>query len=153
MTLAPCLDGYTHGFPIARHVPTAHAIVAASLDTDDPKRWAAILDVWGAYESGNADADAAGGCPGVPIGTLCKRSQGARYCGPWMVSCDRVPIGATLVDHARIAIQRFKESARYCPAFPFGIYSGVGCHAWSVVDLRVDVIRREMSAPFPEETE
>lgn len=153
MALAPCLDGYTHGLPIARRVPNAQAIARQSVTTEDPKRWAALLDVWGAYESGNADASAAGGCPGVPIGTLCKREHGARYCSPWMISCERVPVGSTLDDEARIAIAVFRESAAACPSHPFGFYAGVGCHAWRVVDLRVDLIRRELSVPLQENAE
>jgi len=108
--------------------------------------------VWGAYESGNGPSTIAGGCPGVPVGTPCRRDQGARYCSPWMILCSRVPTSATLLDQARIAIAIFKESALACPDFPFGQYSGFGCHRSTLVDLRVAAIRREAATPIPTET-
>ena len=147
------LDGYTHGAPIPRHERNVFAIANVVVGESDPKFWAVVLDVWGAYESGNGDANIAGGCPGVRVGTPCRRDQGAHYCGPWMVECSRVPRGATLVDEARIAIREFKASALACPEFPFGVYSGVGCRRWSVVDLRLAAIRREHASPMPTETE
>jgi hypothetical protein len=153
LALPSLLDGYDHGAPIRRHEVNALAIANATVETDSPKFWAAVLDVWSAYESGNGDARVAGGCPGVPIGTTCRRDQGARYCSPWMIACARVPSSATLLDEARIAIAVFKESASVCPDFPFGQYAGVGCHRWSVVDLRVAAIRREHAVPFPNEVQ
>lgn len=145
------LDGYTHGAAIARHERNVFAIANAAISESDPKFWAVVLDVWGAHESGNGDANIGGGCPGVRVGTPCRREQHARYCGPWMVECARVPVGSTLLDEARIAIREFKNSALACPEFPFGQYSGVGCHRWSVVDLRLAEIRREYASPFPTE--
>jgi hypothetical protein len=145
------LDGYTHGAPIARHERNVFAIANAAIETERPKFWAALLDVWGAYESGNADANVGGGCPGVHVGTPCRRDQGARYCGPWMVTCSRVPAGSTLLDEARIAIRMFRESALACPSFPFGQYAGVGCRQWDVVDLRLALVRRAHSIPLPPE--
>lgn len=151
LAMPPLLDGYTHGAPIPRHERNVFAIANVAVGEDDPKFWAVVLDVWGAYESGNGDASIAGGCPGVRVGTPCRREQGARYCGPWMVACSRVPVGSTLVDEARIAIREFKASALACPEFPFGQYSGVGCHAHPLVSARLVAIRREHSFPFPTE--
>src|SRR5208337_2443403 len=114
---------------IPRRADTVDAIAEAASLRRAPKYWAAVLDVWSALETSNAGADAAGGCPGVPIGHLCRRDQGARYCTPWMLLCSRVPITATLREMAVLALTMFDESRAACPAFPFGRFVGVGCHS------------------------
>ena len=138
LALPSLLDGYTRGAPIRRHDVNTLAIANASIETDSPKFWAAVLDVWSAYESGNGDAHIAGGCPGVPVGTPCRRDQGARYCSPWMIACARVPSSATLLDEARIAIavlQRVRE--RVSRFFLSGSMRASVVTVWAVVDLRV----------------
>lgn len=134
-----------HGAAIARDVDSANAIAIAAADTRDPKRTAAKLDVFDALETHYGPADVAGGCPGVRPGTPCKREQHARYCSPWMILCSRVPVGATLVECARIAIDVLEESRAFCPAFPFGRYIGVGCHSSPLADMRAALIDREVS--------
>jgi len=130
-------------FAIPRRADTSVAIVEAASSRRFPKYWASVLDVWSALETRNAGADAAGVCPGVPRGHLCRREQGARYCSPWMLLCARVPVGATLREMARLALTMFDESRAACPAFPFGRFVGVGCHPSALVDFRLHIVARE----------
>ena len=134
-----------HGAPIARDVNHAIAIAQAASETRDPKRAAAELDVFAALETNYGAADVAGGCPRVRPGTTCARSNGAKYCSPWMMLCSLVPIGSTLLDEARIAIRLFDESARVCPRFPLSRFVGVGCHASAIASQRAAMIEREAS--------
>lgn len=149
MSLPALHDG--NGADIPRHDRVATVIANVAAQTDRPQFWASILDVWAAYESGYGDATAAGGCPGVPIGVLCPRSHGARYCGPWMTECRRVPLAATLGDQARIAITMMRESFVACPDFPFAQYDGfvsrggVDCRFHALDAFRRDAVRREMA--------
>lgn len=160
LAMALLRDG--NGAPIPRHEEWTRtvanvAIVATSpvlpgfSDTDRARFWMVLLDVWGAYESGYGGATFAGGCPGVPNGTPCRRDQGARYCGPWGQSCNRVPRGSTLSDLARIAIRVFGESFAMCPEFPLSIYSAGDCRRHRLVDWRLTFVRREYATPFPSE--
>jgi len=122
-----------------------YAISLAASHTPAPRYWAAVLDVWGFGETGRADELAAGGCPGVPIGVLCSREQGARYCSPWMVRCELVPVGSGLVEQAAIALETFKASAAACPSHPFGRFAGVGCHASTLVNRRNAAVARALA--------
>lgn len=126
-----------------RRVNTAIAIAEAASETESPQWFAAVLDVWAAGESRYSDdAAISGGCAGVAIGTPC---SGGMYVGPWMVQRALVPSHATLVDEARIVIGLFRESARECAAWPFGLYSGFGCHQAALVDARVLLVVRELA--------
>lgn len=147
LALAPLLDGYTHGLPIRRKPALMIVIADVANRTPNPKWWAGVLDVWAAHETGYGDADAAGGCPNVPIGTLCKRSEGAKYCTPWMIECARVPVNATLHEMAEIALKYFGQSQRACPQFPFSMYSGFGCARAKLVDARMNEVSREFLTP------
>src|SRR5208337_1487070 len=109
---------------IPRRADTVDAIAEAASLRRAPRYWAAVLDVMSACETGNAGPDAAGGCPGVPLGKLCRREDGARYCGPWMVRCELVPVGSTLREQAKIALRLLEASARWCPAHPLALYAG-----------------------------
>ncbi|HEY1956730.1 MAG TPA: hypothetical protein VGH28_14015 [Polyangiaceae bacterium] len=147
--LAMLHDGTALHAPIARLADVVDAIASAALRTEDPARWAAILDVWGGYETaygGGLGALAAGGCPGTPIGTLCSRDRGAKFCGPWMTSCGRVPRGATLEDEAAIAIAMFRESFAACAAFPFSFYAAGDCASHDVVTFRIPIVAAETAA-------
>lgn len=128
---------------IPRRADTVAAIAVAAAPRHRPKYWASVLDVWSALETRNAGVDAAGGCPGVPIGHLCRRDQGARYCSPWMLLCSRVPVGATLLDMARLALTMFDESRAACHTFPFGRFVGVGCHPSTLVNVRLTLVEHE----------
>lgn len=124
-----------------RRINTAVAIAVAADETDCPRFWAAILDTWAAEETRYSDdPNISGGCPGVPIGTFCE----GRYVGPFMIQRALVT-ERTLAAEARLAIALFRESARECPAFPFGLFSGVGCKRSALVDGRIDLVMREMA--------
>jgi len=130
---------------IPRSIDVAIAISRAAADTNEPKRWAARLDVFAAFETHYGDANVAGGCPGVRSGTPCKREQGAHYCSPFMILCSRIPIGSTLEEEARIAIIIFEESRAVCPSHPLGRFVGVGCRASELAARRQSWIDRETS--------
>jgi hypothetical protein len=148
MSLAFLLDASSPPLPIRRPSTHALAIANAVASTDKPQFWAAVLDVWAAFESGYGPTTIAGGCPGVPVGTPCKRDDGAESCGPWMVACSRVPRTATLAEQAKIALDVMRASFDACPEHPFGIYAGGKCQKYRVVDFRVARIRAELAVPL-----
>jgi hypothetical protein len=133
-----------HGHPIARRRELATTIADVSITKRDPMRWAARLDVFAAFETRYAGVDAAGGCPGVRIGTLCRRDDGARYCSPWMIRCELVPVGATLLEQTRIAIKLLEESRVACPAHPYSRFVGVRCGRSAIEDFRIAAIEQEL---------
>ena len=137
------LDG--HGAPIPRRAEVVDAIAVAAAETCSPKWWAALLDVWAAYESGYRDIG--GGCDGVAIGTACDRAR-AKYVSPWMLSRGRVPRDATIVDEARVAIAMFRESFAACPAHPYSFFAAGDCREHRVVDFRLQFVRRELAQPI-----
>lgn len=136
-----------NGAPIPRLEPVVEAIAIAAAETCEPAWWAALLDVWAAYESGYRDIG--GGCPGTPIGVACPRDR-APYVSPWMLSRGRVPRGATIVDDARIAIVMFRESFVACPAHPYSFFAAGDCQHHRVVDFRMQFVRAELAVPMPE---
>lgn len=137
--------------PIPRREAFARAVATAAAESSAPQYWASVLDVFGTYETAGAiDPSVAGDCPGVPQGTFCKREQGAKTCGPFMVLCSLVPVGSTLVETARIAIRVLERSATACPTFPFGMYAGGQCQSYEVTTFRLGKIREELTHPLPD---
>ena len=146
----------TNGAPIERNFAVATSIanaVASSCiygDRCDVATRAAILDVWGAFETGYQDIG--GACPGVDAGVACDKAH-AVTCGPFMTECKRARRTDDLDGEAWLALDMFDESFQACGAkaraehdevIAFGLYAGGKCDAFGVVRFRLRWVRKEL---------
>lgn len=140
VSLTPLADHTEMHLPIARKPAVMAAIALAVASESDPAHYAAVLDVWGAYETGYRD-DIAGGCPGVEPGTSCPRELSATA-GAWMTLTWRTP--RDVEGQARVALAMFHESERACPDFAFAIYASGQCRHLDLVDDRLRHVDEEL---------
>lgn len=140
------LDG--HRWPIPRPISAAAIIAKVAAETEDPKFFAALLDVQAAKESGYR-ADAAGDCPGMRAGDpKCTRALGAKSCGAYQTPCAETPENAEA--QTRLALAYIRRSYAACPAHPLSVYGTGRCDTrWG--DDRVALARAAANTPTPKE--
>jgi hypothetical protein len=145
LALPPILDG-AHA-PIARPARAAETIATVAAETEDPRFFAAALDVFAAHESGYRPR-AAGDCPGLRAGDpTCARELGARSCGAWQTPCDVTSKDPT--EQARQWVAILRRSRAACPAHPFAVLATGRCIAWGA--SREAEIARALEIPLPAE--
>jgi hypothetical protein len=102
------VDGHAHGIPRPRGAATVIAQVAA--ETDDPKRYAAILDVLAAHESAYRT--------GVT-------GDSGRSCGAYQTPCARTPPDG--LGQTRLALAILHQAERTCTEHPIWAYASGRC--------------------------
>ncbi len=127
------LDG--HGAPIPRPPAIVEVIAEAAVVTDNPRMWAATLDVMSGHESAYRP-DAAGDCPGMrPGDPHCTRELGAASCGLGQTPCRETPRDAA--GQVALMLRYLRKSFMACPSHPLSPYATGGrCIAWGATRER-----------------
>ncbi len=152
-------DGTPQHNPIPQPREAAEAIARAVVDSDandpmiapefTPLEWAAVLNVWGALESG-FNPRIAGDCPGMRPGAReCTRERGARHCGAFALACSTTPPTMPWAEQARRALATMRHSARACPEFPMSLYASGRCMPIRVVEWRMTKVRAALLTVTP----
>lgn len=136
-------------FPLVNGNPRppefAQALADVALETEDPRHWAAVLDVFASLESGYRP-DAAGDCPGMrPGDPACTRARGAASCGMLQTPCATTP--TEMSGQLRYALAIFRVAAKMCPKMPLSPYAKGSCVPWSGAAWRLHLIARAEAAP------